>query len=164
MRRVPLLGVVLLLLACGGEQTQPPATPPPTPPPTPEQAAEAEPPVVPAPSAEKPPAAEPALDVPEGNLRGDPVRGSTLYGQYCAMCHGATGKGDGPAGMALKPRPADHSDPVYMRSLSDARVYVAIEKGGVAVGKSPLMAPWGAVLKEQDMRDLVGFIRQLSGT
>ncbi len=32
-------------------------------------------------------------------------RGHQLFVQNCQMCHGAEGKGDGPAGMALNPKP-----------------------------------------------------------
>jgi mono/diheme cytochrome c family protein len=32
-------------------------------------------------------------------------RGHQLFAQNCAMCHGNEGKGDGPAGAALNPRP-----------------------------------------------------------
>ena len=35
------------------------------------------------------------------------VSGKVLYGQYCAACHGADGKGSGPAANALKQRPTD---------------------------------------------------------
>jgi mono/diheme cytochrome c family protein len=35
--------------------------------------------------------------------------GAETYGQYCAVCHGKTGKGDGPAASALKVRPPDLS-------------------------------------------------------
>jgi len=66
--------------------------------------------------------------------------------------------------MALNPRAADHTDAVYMGSLSDAHIYQVIAKGGMSVGKSPLMAPWGSVASDQDIRNLVAFIRQLSGT
>ena len=31
------------------------------------------------------------------------VDGKALYGQFCASCHGKTGKADGAAAMALKP-------------------------------------------------------------
>ena len=33
--------------------------------------------------------------------------GPTLFKSYCAVCHGADGKGDGPAAAALKTRPTD---------------------------------------------------------
>jgi mono/diheme cytochrome c family protein len=33
--------------------------------------------------------------------------GAATYRQYCAVCHGTTGKGDGPAASALKVRPPD---------------------------------------------------------
>jgi cbb3-type cytochrome c oxidase subunit I len=34
-------------------------------------------------------------------------RGSEVYGRHCGGCHGATGRGDGPAATALLPRPRD---------------------------------------------------------
>jgi mono/diheme cytochrome c family protein len=33
--------------------------------------------------------------------------GQTMFKEYCAVCHGVAGKGDGPAADALKKRPAD---------------------------------------------------------
>lgn len=36
-----------------------------------------------------------------------PKSGSGTYKEYCAVCHGKTGKGDGPAAPALKVRPPD---------------------------------------------------------
>jgi mono/diheme cytochrome c family protein len=33
--------------------------------------------------------------------------GDELFKEYCAVCHGTGGKGDGPAAEALKKRPAD---------------------------------------------------------
>ena len=33
--------------------------------------------------------------------------GQAMFKEYCAVCHGLTGKGDGPAANALKKRPAD---------------------------------------------------------
>ena len=40
--------------------------------------------------------------------------GGRVYAARCAQCHGASGRGDGPAGAGLTPRPADltaRSDP-----------------------------------------------------
>jgi mono/diheme cytochrome c family protein len=36
-----------------------------------------------------------------------PVSGQQMYVRYCAACHGADAKGDGPAAAALKAPPAD---------------------------------------------------------
>ena len=35
------------------------------------------------------------------------MAGKDLFREYCAVCHGTTGKGDGPAASALKVPPAD---------------------------------------------------------
>ncbi len=35
------------------------------------------------------------------------VKGPDLYHAHCAACHGPNGKGDGPASVALKTKPAD---------------------------------------------------------
>jgi mono/diheme cytochrome c family protein len=35
--------------------------------------------------------------------------GEEMYVEYCAVCHGKDGKGDGPAASALKPPPTDLS-------------------------------------------------------
>ena len=37
----------------------------------------------------------------------DPSSGKEMYTAYCASCHGADGKGDGPAAAALKMPPAN---------------------------------------------------------
>jgi mono/diheme cytochrome c family protein len=37
----------------------------------------------------------------------DPVSGEGLYRMYCAVCHGRTGRGDGPAAIELKTPPRD---------------------------------------------------------
>lgn len=36
-----------------------------------------------------------------------PADGQAMFKEYCAVCHGTAGKGDGPAANALKKRPAD---------------------------------------------------------
>jgi mono/diheme cytochrome c family protein len=138
-----------VLLACGeaGDSPAPPAEPPP-----PAQApAETQPPP-PAPT--PPPAAEPA---------GDPVaRGNVVYQQFCASCHGPAGDGDGPVSAGLDPKPAKHSDGGYMNALSDAHLEKVIKEGGASVGKSPLMAPWGATLSDAQVKDVIAFVRSLA--
>ncbi len=148
--RLRRLGLALLLLstaACGDDSSK--------------QAAPA-PSATPAPA--KPAAAPAAPAAPTGNLRGNAEAGSLLYSTYCASCHGPKGHGDGPVAATMNPRPANHSDHVYMATLSDQHLYKVISQGGASVGKSPLMAPWGGVINDQGIRDLIAFIRGLSST
>ena len=51
-----------------------------------------------------------------------------------------------------------------MASLSDQRLYQVISKGGASVGKSPMMAPWGGVINEQGINDLIASLRRLSSS
>jgi hypothetical protein len=62
------------------------------------------------------------------------------------------------------PRPTNHTDRDYMASLSDAHLYTVIQQGGTAVGKSSWMAAWGPVVSDQSIRDLIAYMRVLSGS
>ena len=39
------------------------------------------------------------------------ARGAALYAENCALCHGASGRGDGPAAAGMRVRPADLTAP-----------------------------------------------------
>ncbi|MPZ75674.1 MAG: c-type cytochrome [Deltaproteobacteria bacterium] len=90
------------------------------------------------------------------------AEGQKLYSTHCSACHGEGGKGDGPAGKSLPIKPADHTDGKLMNSFSDKFLSEIISKGGVAVGKSPFMPSWGGVLKENQLRDLVAYLRSIA--
>ena len=47
--------------------------------------------------------------VQQGGSRNEPsaIDGKAMFETYCTSCHGKEGKGDGPAGSALKTKPAD---------------------------------------------------------
>jgi cytochrome c oxidase cbb3-type subunit III len=91
----------------------------------------------------------------------DPEQGKKLYGQYCASCHGQSGKGDGAAAAALNPKPRDHTDREYMSKMSDDDLLKVIKNGGASVGKSPLMPPWGGALKDDQIKDVIAYVRTL---
>ena len=91
-----------------------------------------------------------------------PAEGQKLYSTHCSACHGEGGKGDGPAGNSLPVKPADHTDGKLMNSFPDKFLLDIIAKGGVAVGKSPFMPSWGGVLKENQVRDLVAYLRSIA--
>jgi mono/diheme cytochrome c family protein len=92
----------------------------------------------------------------------DPAAGKELYLQNCSTCHGVGGAGDGPVGVALNPRPARHDDGHYMNALSNDHLFKVIQQGGVSVGKSALMAPWSGSFSEEQIWDLVAFVRTLA--
>src|SRR5690606_40443205 len=54
---------------------------------------------------------------------------SGLYQQQCASCHGTTGAGDGPAGVALDPAPIAFTDRERARERSIFALYQVIEQG-----------------------------------
>jgi mono/diheme cytochrome c family protein len=54
--------------------------------------------------------------------------GKTVFTASCVACHGAAGKGDGPAAGALMPPPKDLSDP-KITSQSDGELFWKISTG-----------------------------------
>jgi mono/diheme cytochrome c family protein len=100
---------------------------------------------------------------PSGELRGDPANGQALHVEHCAACHGTTGAADVVV-MHMDETPKDQSDPDYMRTLPDAFLYLAICRGGVGVGKSLIMSPWGDFFSDQEIKDLIAWIRTFSNT
>jgi len=61
------------------------------------------------------------------------------YATRCAVCHGQTGRGEGPAAAGLVPPPRDYHDPAWQASVTDEQIEQTIVYGGAAVGKSPAM-------------------------
>lgn len=103
----------------------------------------------------------PAGEPNEGGY-GVAARGQGDYATYCAPCHGSLGGGDGPLARMLVPRPARHSNAEFMNALSDEYLFRLLKEGGPALGKSPLMGAWGKNVSEQQIRDLVAFLRSLA--
>ena len=101
--------------------------------------------------------------VPSGELRGDAKRGAPLHLQHCAACHGIDGKSEVIV-MHIDEPPKDQSDPVYMKTLPDEYLYLVICKGGAALGKNFIMPEFSGVISDQDIRDLIAWIRTFSGT
>ncbi len=89
------------------------------------------------------------------------LSGYRSYQVYCVACHGNRGNGDGFNAKNLSTPPAKHSDASYMVTLSDKDIRQIIKGGGVSQGRSPLMPPWGGVLSDKEISNLLAFIRIL---
>lgn len=59
----------------------------------------------------------------------DLARGAALYHSRCESCHGATGAGDGPAGLKLSPPPINFTDQVRSDQRSAVSLYEVISQG-----------------------------------
>lgn len=80
-----------------------------------------------------------------------------LFQRQCVACHGKKGRGDGPAAIALTPRPKDLTDKETMDQLSDEELLEVLTKGRGA------MPGFGAILTPDELRAMAEYVRQLSG-
>ena len=91
------------------------------------------------------------------------AEGRKLYASLCTTCHGEKGKGDGVAAGSLPVKPQDHTNSAVMSQMTDQALADVIIKGGGGIGKSPFMPAWGSSLNERQVRDIIAYIRTLSG-
>lgn len=82
--------------------------------------------------------------------------GRGIYMQNCSVCHGVTGKGNGPVSASMIKKPANFTRPYYA-AFTDALWYWRV-KEGVAGTRMPR---WGRSLSEQQIAYLVAFLRTL---
>lgn len=86
-------------------------------------------------------------------------RGQRIYKEYCAQCHGATGKGDGPAASGLEPKPAVHAN-IPFEKLPMDYLFNVIYYGGKGVGKSSMMPYWGLTIGgKQGVADVIAYLK-----
>lgn len=78
---------------------------------------------------------------------------ATLYKTKCVACHGADGKGNSPAGKAMKVR--DFASPEVAKE-SDQELTEVITKG------RNKMPGYASSLKEPQIKDLVAYVRDLA--
>ena len=91
----------------------------------------------------------------------DPNHGKTYYYSYCIACHGWLMHGDGPSASELNPRPRTLTRGEYMQKKTNLELYTVIKGGGEAVSLSSSMPNWGNVLQDQDIWDIISFIRAM---
>jgi copper transport protein len=84
--------------------------------------------------------------------------GQTIFTATCAPCHGTGGKGDGPIGATLNPRPADLTQHAIPGVHTDAQLYEWITNGF----PGSRMPAFKSTLSDTDRWNIVNFIRTLA--
>lgn len=110
--------------------------------------------------------------IPDSPLRGDlwiiytyaERQGNRLFEQYCVVCHGQNGEGDGFNAYNLNPRPHSLSDSIYMRTLSNETLTEIISFGGKGVNKSVLMPAYQNTLSKTQISNVVAYIGTFTQT
>jgi cbb3-type cytochrome c oxidase subunit III len=94
-----------------------------------------------------------------------PSRGKQVYDAHCVECHGAAGKGDGPAAHLMIPRPRDFTLGRYkIRSTesgsvpSDDDLLRTVRQGLYATS----MPAWQKLLPDDDIKAVVDYVKTLS--
>ncbi len=80
--------------------------------------------------------------------------GAVLYASNCAICHGETGEGDGPAASGLETAPSDLHEG-HVQGNTDGALFHIISHGKP---ETPMPA-WDDVLDEDERWHVVNFLR-----
>jgi mono/diheme cytochrome c family protein len=110
-----------------------------------------------------------ASEDPEGEttaLKDNPIpanhestaAGQALYEEYCLACHGPQGKGDGPVGLTLNPRPADLTQHALPGVHPDGQLFEWISRGY----PNSVMPAYEETLSEKQRWHLVNYLRILA--
>jgi copper transport protein len=103
-----------------------------------------------------------AVDQTAGLASLDPaavVRGDALFSQNCAVCHGASARGDGPGAASLTRPPANLTTGHALRHSDDDYAYW-VENGIEGTD----MPAFGDKLADGEIRDVVAYVRSLQQT
>jgi mono/diheme cytochrome c family protein len=88
----------------------------------------------------------------------DVAAGKLLYGEHCVVCHGIKGRGNGPSGKGLDPKPTDFTT---VTAIDDAEWFKATKLGSKAVGKSNGMEGFAGKLTDEQIRDVLAYTKTL---
>jgi mono/diheme cytochrome c family protein len=83
------------------------------------------------------------------------VSGAEIFQYNCQACHGEQGHGDGPAGVALEPKPKNL--PVLAATVGDDYLFWRISTGKAGTS----MVGWKGILTDEQIWQVVAFIHTL---
>jgi cytochrome c oxidase cbb3-type subunit III len=84
-------------------------------------------------------------------------RGEVVYKTNCILCHGVKADGKGRASVLFDPPPAN----LTLSDKNDEYKKMIITLGGKAMGRSEVMPIWGEQLSEQQIDDVVAYLRTI---
>ena len=87
----------------------------------------------------------------------DTSKGKAIYAEHCVVCHGLHGKGNGPSGKTLDPKPTD-----FTTAAADDEFWFKVTKLGskaVDSSKSDKMEAFGGKLSDPDIRNVVAYTK-----
>jgi len=85
--------------------------------------------------------------------------GKQVYTTYCETCHGTTGRGDGPTGLRLVPRPADLRIHTAPGVHTDGELFYWVTNGY----PNSAMPAWKDQLSEEQRWDAINYARATFG-
>src|SRR3990172_4610789 len=95
----------------------------------------------------------------------NPNEGKQWYYVYCVGCHGWLLHGDGPNAAYLDPYPRDlTAGAAYMNKKTNVELFAVIKGGGGAVDLADVMPSWGNLLHDQDIWNVIAWIRANADT
>jgi mono/diheme cytochrome c family protein len=77
--------------------------------------------------------------------------GKKLYEEKCMICHGQNGKGDGPAALALNPKPKDFDRPEFWNQKDLDQIITNQVKNGK--GSMPAFS-----LSDKEIKDIIEYM------
>ena len=101
---------------------------------------------------------EGALDLPSRTV--DLAEGRAIYEKNCATCHGALGRGDGPASAGMNPAPPAIGTSEAMHTVTPALMYRIVSVG---VAGTP-MAGWADRLSADERWNVVAYVNGMRAT
>lgn len=89
-------------------------------------------------------------------------QGRRVFYQHCVWCHADTTPA-GPSNRSnVTPEPPLMNDSAALSKESDAALQKIIAAGGRGVGKSAMMPPYGGTLSEEEINDVIAYIRVIA--
>ena len=96
--------------------------------------------------------------LPKDSVDASTFRGGLVFANYCVTCHGINADGNGRAARLYNPKPAN----LRASDKNDSYFGLIIRKGGAALGRSEFMPSWDAELTNEQISDLVSYLRSIN--